>query len=214
MHGPALLIVFSIERALEPIAQPTFQISIHRSTIADLYSAIGLLIKESDSKTARLIKESKERKLSFCRAEFTKIRVEIKVGDTPAKKSTEEKLGTSKQKYDKVYEDDRDGLTMLCDQVEKNHVDLHVETFGMEKSDAQADVAANSTMEESDAQADAAANSNMKESDAQVDTTVKADGVLPENMLRLKLKPIQTWKILMLMLMLMLMLQRRVMVFF
>ncbi|KAK3225643.1 hypothetical protein Dsin_005505 [Dipteronia sinensis] len=165
----------------------TFQTSIQPSTIADLYSAIGLLIKESE-----------ERQLSFCREEFAKIREQIKVGDTPAKKSTEEKSGTSKQKYDKFYKEDRDGLTFLCDQLEKYHVDLHVETLGKEKSDAQADSVANSAMEESDAQVDTAvndvgvlpksdaqaeaeANSNMEDSDAQVDAAVKGDGVLPKS---------------------------------
>ncbi|KAK3230052.1 hypothetical protein Dsin_001933 [Dipteronia sinensis] len=165
----------------------TFQTSIQPSTIADLYLTIGLLIKESE-----------ERQLSFCRAEFAKIREQIMVGDTPAKKSTEEKSGTSKQKYDKFYEEDRDGLTFLCDQLEKDHVDLHVETLGKEKSDAQADSVANSAMEESDAQVDTAvndvgvlpksdaqaeaeANSNMEDSDAQVDAAVKGDGVLPKS---------------------------------
>ena len=37
--------------------------------------------------------------------ELTKIREEIKVGDTPAKKSTEDNSGTSKQKNDKDYEE-------------------------------------------------------------------------------------------------------------
>ncbi|KAK2634440.1 hypothetical protein Ddye_029232 [Dipteronia dyeriana] len=129
------------------------------------YKAIVLLIKEIDSKTAQLIKESEERQLSFCREEFTKIREEIKVGDTPTKKLTEEKSGISKQKYVK-YDKDNDGLSILCDQVEKDHVDLHVEALGMEKSDTQAAVVANSKMEESDPQVDAA---------------VKTDGVLPES---------------------------------
>ncbi|KAK3198051.1 hypothetical protein Dsin_021466 [Dipteronia sinensis] len=164
----------------------THKTSIQPSIIADLYSAIGLLIKESE-----------DQKLSFCRAEFAKIREEIKVGDTPAKKSTEEKLGTSKQKYDKLYEEDRDGLTFF-DQLEKDHVDLYVETLGKEKSDAQADAVANLAMEESDAQVDTAvndvgvlpksdaqaeaeANSNMEDRDAHVDAATKGDGVLPKS---------------------------------
>ncbi|KAK3204602.1 hypothetical protein Dsin_018648 [Dipteronia sinensis] len=179
--------VQSLTKEEEKEEKSTFQTWIQPSTIADLYSAIGLLTKESE-----------ERQLSFCRAEFAKIREQIKVGDTPAKKSTEEKSGTSKQKYDKFYEEDRDGLTFLCDQLEKDHVDLHVETLGKEKSDAQADAVANSAMEESDAQfdtavndvgvllksdaqAEAEANSNMEDSDAQVDAAVKGDGVLPKS---------------------------------
>ena len=94
--------------------QSTFLIAILLSTIANLYSAVASLIKESDSNTAKLIKESEERQLSSFRVELTKIREEIKVGeireeikvgDTPAKKSTEENLGTSKQKNDKVSEE-------------------------------------------------------------------------------------------------------------
>ena len=94
--------------------QSTFQTAFPPSTIADLYSAIASLIKESNSNTAKLIEESKKRQKSYFTAELTKIREEIKVGeireeikvvDTPAKKSTEENLGTSKQKNDKVSEE-------------------------------------------------------------------------------------------------------------
>ena len=85
--------------------QSTFQTCIQPSTIADLYSAIASLIKESDSNTVKLIKESEERQMSCFRAELCKIREEMKVGDRPAKKSTEDNSGTSKQKNDKDYEE-------------------------------------------------------------------------------------------------------------
>ncbi|TXG65397.1 hypothetical protein EZV62_006672 [Acer yangbiense] len=116
------------------------------STIADLYSAIALLIKESDSKTVSLIKESEERQLSCFRAELNKIREEIKVGDTLGKKSTKENSGTSNQKNDKVSEEDRDG-ELLFKQAEKN--------------DVQADATCNVTaMEESVGQDEAASKSD------------------------------------------------------
>ncbi|KAK3211910.1 hypothetical protein Dsin_016616 [Dipteronia sinensis] len=147
--------VQSLTKEEEKEEKSTFQTSIQPSTIADLYSAIGLLIKESE-----------EQQLSFCRAEFTKIREVIKVRDTPAKKSTEEKSGTSKQKYDKVYEE----------------ADV-VANSAMEESDAQVDTAVNDVgvLPKSDAQAEAEANSNMKDSDAQVDAATKGDGVLPKS---------------------------------
>jgi hypothetical protein len=103
--------------------QSTFQTAIPPSTIADLYSAIASLIKESNSNTAKLIAASEERQKSYFTAELTKIREEMKagdkreeikagenreemkVGDTPAKKSTEENLARSKQKNDKVSEE-------------------------------------------------------------------------------------------------------------
>ncbi|TXG57049.1 hypothetical protein EZV62_018362 [Acer yangbiense] len=113
----------------------TFQTCIQPSTIADLYSAIASLIKESDSNTAKLIKESEERQLSSFRAELSKIREEMKVEDRPAKKSTEDNSGTSKQKNDKVYEEDLNG-EILCKLVEK--------------SDVQGDDASNWKMENSD----------------------------------------------------------------
>ncbi|TXG72861.1 hypothetical protein EZV62_001440 [Acer yangbiense] len=102
-------------------------------------SVIVLLIKESDSNTAKLIKESEERQLSCFRAKLTRIREEIKVGETLSRKSTEEKSGTSNQKNDK----DRDG-EFLFEQVEKS--DVQVDTIGnytiMEESDGQAEVVA------------------------------------------------------------------------
>ncbi|TXG63959.1 hypothetical protein EZV62_010953 [Acer yangbiense] len=116
------------------------------STIADLYSAIASLIKESTSKTMTLIKESEERQLSCFRAELNKIREEMKVGDTPSKKSTKENSGTSNQKNDKVSEEDHDG-ELLFKQLEKN--------------DVQADATCNVTvMEESVGQAEGAVKSD------------------------------------------------------
>jgi len=85
--------------------QYIFQTCIQPSTIADLYSAIASLIKESDSNTVKLIKESEERQMSCFRAELGKIREEMKVGDRPSKKSREDNAGTSKQKNDKDYEE-------------------------------------------------------------------------------------------------------------
>ena len=103
--------------------QSTFQTAFPPSTIADLYSAIASLIKESNSNTAKLIEESEKRQKSYFTAELTKIREEMKagekreeinagenreemkVGDTPAKKATEGNLARSKQKNDKVSEE-------------------------------------------------------------------------------------------------------------
>ncbi|KAI9160947.1 hypothetical protein LWI28_012998 [Acer negundo] len=112
----------------------------------------------------KLIKESEERQLSSFRAELTtqltklreemkveEIREEFKAGDTLAKKSTEGNQQTSKQKNDKVSEEDLDG-EILCKLVEKS------------------DAASNWKMEEidtdehsSDPQADAPADSKMVE---------------------------------------------------
>ena len=60
--------------------QSTFQTAFPPSTIADLYSAIASLIKESNSNTAKLIEESEERQKSYFTAELTKIREEMKAG--------------------------------------------------------------------------------------------------------------------------------------
>ncbi|KAK2641099.1 hypothetical protein Ddye_022862 [Dipteronia dyeriana] len=133
------------------------------STIADPYSTI-----------IKLIQESEDRQISFCRQEFTKIKDEMKVEDTPARKSSEAKSGKIKQTYGKFYEEDRDGLSILCDQVE---------AIGMEKSGPQADAVGDSKMEESDAQADVTVNSDgvLPDGDAQPDAMVKVDGVLQES---------------------------------
>ena len=60
--------------------QSTFQTAFPPSTIADLYSAIASLIKESNSNTAKLIEESEKRQKSYFTAELTKIREEMKAG--------------------------------------------------------------------------------------------------------------------------------------
>ncbi|TXG68226.1 hypothetical protein EZV62_003161 [Acer yangbiense] len=134
---------------LEAILEP--------STIADLYSTIASLIKESDSNTAKLIKESEERQLSSFRAKLSKIREEMKVGDRPAKKSTEDNSGTSKQKNDKVYEEDLNG-EILCKLVEK--------------SDVQGDDASNWKMENND---DAHKHSSDPMTDALADSKMIED---------------------------------------
>jgi predicted ATP-grasp superfamily ATP-dependent carboligase len=59
----------------------SLQSAIPPSTIADLYSAIASLIKESNSSTAKLIAASEERQKSYFTAELTKIREEMKAGD-------------------------------------------------------------------------------------------------------------------------------------
>ncbi|TXG69357.1 hypothetical protein EZV62_004292 [Acer yangbiense] len=143
------------------------------STIADLYSAIASLIKESTSKTMTLIKESEERQLSCFREELNKIREEMKVGDTPGKKSTKENSGTSNQKNDKVSEEDRDG-ELPFEQLEKNdvQVDATCNVTVMEESVGQAEGAVKSDghaskidfdKHSSDPRVDAPADSKMVE---------------------------------------------------
>ncbi|KAK0574636.1 hypothetical protein LWI29_026526 [Acer saccharum] len=115
--------------------QSTFHTCIQPSTVANLCSTIVSLFKESDSKTAKLIKESEERQLSFFRAELSKIREEMKVDDRPAKKSTEDNSGISKQKNDKVYEEDLNG-EILCKLEEKIDVEGDdASNWKMENSD-------------------------------------------------------------------------------
>ncbi|KAI9194553.1 hypothetical protein LWI28_007050 [Acer negundo] len=79
------------------------------------------------------------------------IREEINVGDTPAKKSTEGNQQTSKQKNDKVSEQDLDG-EILCKLVEKSDV---ASNWKMEERDTD--------KHSSDPQVDAPTDSKMVE---------------------------------------------------
>ena len=71
--------------------QSTFQTAFPPSTIADLYSAIASLIKESNSNTAKLIEESEKRQKSYFTAELTKIREEMKAGEKREEMKAREK---------------------------------------------------------------------------------------------------------------------------
>ncbi|TXG60268.1 hypothetical protein EZV62_014841 [Acer yangbiense] len=90
------------------------------SIIAELYSALAKLIKKSESVNAKNMKDSEERLLSFCKAEFANIREEMKVGEKPAEQSTFEKSGASKEKAMEM-----DGLKENDDNVFDMDTDVH-----------------------------------------------------------------------------------------
>ena len=78
--------------------QSKFQTSVP-STVAELYSALGTLIKDSEKRLVSFFEAEFANIRKEVKVEFANIRKEMKVGENPAEQSTFEKSGASKETF-------------------------------------------------------------------------------------------------------------------